>query len=182
MTKILASLLDRGLLGGKAYGKTCIYVARQDNFPAPSNEELETIDEEIKQLVEQVAQQRESTQQSQARLNKLQNTLTVEEMQTRLMQVTKEMESLETRLQVLRSGDNKVDAAAKAKLDSQFDLLHKEWRLRKRMVCFSCCVANVSAWMRFMQSQRICRSRRKSLWKSLAWTWIPWRPSEGSSK
>jgi len=67
VTKILASLQERGLIYGKTYGKSVIYVARQDDRPAPSPEELESIDCEITALSSQLVTQREATRQVQNR-------------------------------------------------------------------------------------------------------------------
>lgn len=67
VVKVLASLHERGLIAGKTYGKSVIYVARQDDKPAPSPEELDAIDNEITKINGQLTLQREATRLAQAR-------------------------------------------------------------------------------------------------------------------
>lgn len=61
VTKALTTLVEKGEISGKAYGKQWVYVARQDTLPAPSPEELDRLDSEIEGLKASVAEQREAT-------------------------------------------------------------------------------------------------------------------------
>ena len=66
--KVLVSLADKGLITAKTFGKTVIYVARQDRIPAPSNKEIEEIDKDIAFISETLNAERESTKQAQHRI------------------------------------------------------------------------------------------------------------------
>jgi len=67
VTKALGTLLEKEEISGKAYGKQWVYVARQDTLPAPSPEDLETIDGEIEALKQELAAQKEATKHAQSR-------------------------------------------------------------------------------------------------------------------
>lgn len=58
--KALDSLADNGKISFKEYGKQKIYLARQDQFDIPNNEELNQMKEENSKLQEQLAEQRKA--------------------------------------------------------------------------------------------------------------------------
>lgn len=60
--------------------------------------------------------------------------MTNEEMAARIDLLEREIAAAEVKLTELRSGTRRVDPAEKAKVDAQYDVYSKEWRLRKRMV------------------------------------------------
>lgn len=59
--KALDSLADNGKISFKEYGKQKIYLARQDQFDIPNNEELNRMKEENSKLQEQLAEQKKAT-------------------------------------------------------------------------------------------------------------------------
>lgn len=134
MAKALTSLVEKGELNGKAYGKQWVYVARQDTLPAPSPDELEQYDLHLEQLKGTVSEQRERTKALQSQLSQLQSSLTNEQMIQRIAHLQSEIVSLDVKLEALRTGSRKVDPKEKAVIDKQFDLYTKEWKLRKRLV------------------------------------------------
>lgn len=56
--KALDSLADGGKISFKEYGKQKIYLARQDQFDIPNNEELNQMKEENAKLQEQLDEQK----------------------------------------------------------------------------------------------------------------------------
>lgn len=67
VTKALVSLAEKGEILGKAYGKQLLYVARQDNLPMPSPEDLDRLDGELESCKIKLQEQKETTKQLQAR-------------------------------------------------------------------------------------------------------------------
>ena len=65
VAKALTTLVEKGELSGKAYGKQWVYVARQDTLPTPSPEELDALDAEIESLKSRVASQKDLVRQAQ---------------------------------------------------------------------------------------------------------------------
>lgn len=58
--KALDSLADSGKISFKEYGKQKIYLARQDQFNIPNNEELNLMKEDNAKLQEQLNEQKKS--------------------------------------------------------------------------------------------------------------------------
>lgn len=58
--KALDSLVDSGRISFKEYGKQKIYLARQDQFDIPNNEELNHMKEENAKLQEKLVEQRKA--------------------------------------------------------------------------------------------------------------------------
>lgn len=58
--KALDSLADSGKISFKEYGKQKIYLARQDQFNIPNNEELNQMKEENAKLLEQLNEQKKA--------------------------------------------------------------------------------------------------------------------------
>lgn len=58
--KALDTLADNGRISAKEYGKQKIYLARQDQFDIPNNEELNRMKEENAQLQQQLEEHRKA--------------------------------------------------------------------------------------------------------------------------
>lgn len=58
--KALDNLADSGKISFKEYGKQKIYIARQDQFDIPNNEELNRMKEANRQLQEQLEEQKKA--------------------------------------------------------------------------------------------------------------------------
>lgn len=58
--KALDSLADSGKISFKEYGKQKIYLARQDQFNIPNNEELNQMKEENSKLQEQLGERKKA--------------------------------------------------------------------------------------------------------------------------
>lgn len=58
--KALDSLADSGKISFKEYGKQKIYLARQDHFDIPNNEELNQMKEENSKLQEQLSERKKA--------------------------------------------------------------------------------------------------------------------------
>lgn len=73
--KALDSLADSGKISFKEYGKQKIYMARQDQFNIPNNEELNQMKEENAKLQEQLNEQKKAIADVEAGKNIVQKTL-----------------------------------------------------------------------------------------------------------
>lgn len=67
VAKALTTLVEKGEISGKAYGKQWVYVARQDLLEAPSPADLEQLDSTIEDLKIKTADQKEAVKQLQSR-------------------------------------------------------------------------------------------------------------------
>lgn len=67
VTKALNSLVEKGEVSEKTYGKQQVFVIRQDSLPTPSPKELAILDNELQQLHEALASQKEKTKLLQSR-------------------------------------------------------------------------------------------------------------------
>lgn len=67
VTKALSSLVEKGEVSEKAYGKQQVFVIRQDALPTPSPEELAILDSELQQLQDALVSQKEKTKLLQSR-------------------------------------------------------------------------------------------------------------------
>lgn len=63
MQKALDGLADGGKISFKEYGKQKIYIARQDQFDIPNNEELNQMKEENAKLQQELEEQKKAISQ-----------------------------------------------------------------------------------------------------------------------
>ncbi|KAJ3035288.1 hypothetical protein HDV00_004106 [Rhizophlyctis rosea] len=133
VTKILGQLTEEEQIHGKQYGKQWVYVAKQDDLPAPSQEELDAMDQRMEALKAERSGTKEQIKQSQSTLNDLQSSLTNEQLAHRLEALDKENAKLSARLETLRSNPIQMSAADKSRIESNLDSMRTQWRKRKRM-------------------------------------------------
>lgn len=143
VAKALTSLVEKGEISGKAYGKQWVYVARQDMQPAPSSADLEALDEELTQIKTALAEKREANRQLQMRLHELVSSLSDEQMVQRIATLEPAICTLEAKLGQLQSGARHVDPAEKAAVDKKYELYSKEWKSRRRLVKIRQCMINI---------------------------------------
>ncbi|KAL0909521.1 hypothetical protein M5K25_020396 [Dendrobium thyrsiflorum] len=115
--KALDTLADSGQISFKEYGKQKIYLARQDQFKIPSNQELDQMKKENCQLQEQIDVQKKARSEIEA------------ESETYLLQVYE----MEAKLKKLRDGVILVKPEEKKLIEQTFNEKMNHWRKRKRI-------------------------------------------------
>ncbi|KAI9347951.1 Tat binding protein 1-interacting protein-domain-containing protein [Zopfochytrium polystomum] len=133
VAKVLAQLLDQGLIHGKAYGKQWVYVAKQSPETNLSAEDAYALDKRLEDLSHEVEKMRETTNRLQHNLNQLNKALTVDELRARAASLQAEIADMEPRLEGLKAGTRVVSPEEKARVDKLLEQCRKEWRARKKL-------------------------------------------------
>ncbi|KAI3467112.1 hypothetical protein Pfo_023775 [Paulownia fortunei] len=131
--KALDSLADGGKISFKEYGKQKIYLARQDQFDIPNNEELNQIKEENSKLQEQLNERKKAIAEVEGEIKALQSNLTLEEIQARQIQLGNEIKQMEEKLIKLRQGVTLVSPEERQAVEKIYTNMINQWRRRKRM-------------------------------------------------
>ncbi|KAJ3047016.1 PSMC3 interacting protein [Rhizophlyctis rosea] len=133
VTKTLAQLVDEQTIHGKQYGKQWVYVAKQDELPAPSQDELDTMDERMEALKAEVSAVKDEIKQSQSTLNGLESSLTNDQIVDRLRILEEENKNRAARLNKLRDNPVQMSSEDKKRIETGLESMRTEWRKRKRM-------------------------------------------------
>ncbi|KAL7091040.1 hypothetical protein ACP275_12G080400 [Erythranthe tilingii] len=131
--KALDSLADSGKISFKEYGKQKIYLARQDQFDIPNNEELNQMKEENAKLQEQLSEGKKAIAEVEGEIKALQTNLTLEEIHARQIQLGDEVNQMEERLIKLRQGVTLVTPEERQAVEKIYTNMINQWRRRKRM-------------------------------------------------
>ncbi|KAK6242828.1 hypothetical protein SCA6_008217 [Theobroma cacao] len=131
--KTLDTLADSGKISFKEYGKQKIYLARQDQFNIPNNEELASMKEENAKLQEQLEQQKKAITGVEGEIKILQSNLTLEQIYDKEEKLRKEVKEMEDKLVKLRGGVTLVRPEEKRAVEAIYSEKMSQWRRRKRM-------------------------------------------------
>ncbi|KAK2635833.1 hypothetical protein Ddye_030625 [Dipteronia dyeriana] len=131
--KALDSLADGGKISFREFGKQKIYIARQDHFDIPNNEELIQMKEENAKLQQQLEEQKKATGLVEGEIKALQTNLTLEQIREREVKLRKEVKEMEDRLVKLRGGVTLVKPEDRKAVEEMFLEKLNQWRKRKRM-------------------------------------------------
>ncbi|OMP06802.1 Tat binding protein 1-interacting [Corchorus olitorius] len=131
--KALDTLADSGKISFKEYGKQKIYIARQDQFDIPNNEELASMKEENAKLQEQLEQQKKAISEVEGEIKSLQSNLTLEQIHEKEAKLRKEVKEMEDKLDKLRGGVTLVSPEERRAIEAMFSEKMNQWRRRKRM-------------------------------------------------
>ncbi|KAK3222574.1 hypothetical protein Dsin_009599 [Dipteronia sinensis] len=131
--KALDSLADGGKISFREFGKQKIYIARQDQFDIPNNEELIQMKEENAKLQQQLEEQKKATGLVEGEIKALQTNLTLEQIREREVKLRKEVKEMEDRLVKLRGGVTLVKPEDRKVVEEMFLEKLNQWRKRKRM-------------------------------------------------
>ncbi|XP_010458788.1 PREDICTED: homologous-pairing protein 2 homolog [Camelina sativa] len=131
--KALDSLADSGKITFKEYGKQKIYIARQDQFEIPNNEELAQMKEDNANLQEQLQEKKKTITEVESEIKSLQSNLTLEEIQEKDTKLRKEVKEMEDKLIKLREGITLVRPEDKKAVEDMYADKINQWRKRKRM-------------------------------------------------
>ncbi|XP_075521156.1 homologous-pairing protein 2 homolog [Primulina tabacum] len=131
--KALDSLADGGKISFKEYGKQKIYLARQDQFDIPNNDELNQMKEENAKLQEQLTEQKKAVAEVEGEIKVLQSNLTTEEIQAKKAKLVNEVNQMEEKLIKLRQGVTLVSPEERQHVEKNYTDMINQWRRRKRM-------------------------------------------------
>ncbi|XVF86028.1 hypothetical protein PTKIN_Ptkin17bG0167700 [Pterospermum kingtungense] len=131
--KALDTLADSGKISFKEYGKQKIYLARQDQFNIPNNEELASMKEENAKLQEQLQQQKKAIAEVEGEIKSLQSNLTLEQIRDKESKLRKEVKEMEDKLVKLRGGVTLVRPEERRAIEAMYSEKMNQWRRRKRM-------------------------------------------------
>ncbi|KAG2665353.1 hypothetical protein I3843_15G004800 [Carya illinoinensis] len=131
--KALDTLADTGRISFKEYGKQKIYIARQDQFDIPNNEELNRMKEENASLQQQLQEQKKAIGEVEGEIRTLQSNLTLEQIWDREAKLRKEVKEIEDKLEKLRGGVTLVRPEDRKAVENMYSEKLSQWRRRKRM-------------------------------------------------
>ncbi|CAA0808995.1 Homologous-pairing protein 2 homolog [Striga hermonthica] len=131
--KALDGLADAGKISFKEYGKQKIYLARQDQFEIPNNDELNQMKGENSKLQEQLDERKKAVAKVEAEIKALQSNLTLEEILSRQIQLGNEAKQMEEKLIKLRQGVTLVSPKERQAVEMLYTSMMNQWRKRKRM-------------------------------------------------
>ncbi|XP_061375140.1 homologous-pairing protein 2 homolog [Gastrolobium bilobum] len=131
--KALDNLADGKRISFKEYGKQKIYLARQDQFEIPNNEELNQMKEQNANLQKGLDDQKKNVSEVEAEIKSLQSNLTLEQICEREVNLRMEVQEMENRLTKLRGGVTLVRPEERKAVEDMFSEKISQWRKRKRM-------------------------------------------------
>ncbi|PKA53560.1 Homologous-pairing protein 2 like [Apostasia shenzhenica] len=131
--KALDILADSRQISFKEYGKQKIYLARQDQFKIPNNQELDQMKNENNKLQEEINSQKKAISEIEAEIRALQSNLTMEEIWSKQAKLQAEVCEMEEKLGKLRDGVVLVKPEDKKLIEEAFCEKMNQWRKRKRI-------------------------------------------------
>ncbi|KAF5745278.1 ous-pairing protein 2 [Tripterygium wilfordii] len=131
--KTLDNLADSKRISFKEYGKQKIYLARQDQFDIPNNEDLSKMKEENSKLQQQLQDQKRTISEVEGEIKTLQSNLTLEQIVEKKAELGKEVKEMEDKLMKLRGGVTLVRPEDRKAVEEIYSEKISQWRKRKRM-------------------------------------------------
>ncbi|GAA0148620.1 DNA metabolism protein [Lithospermum erythrorhizon] len=131
--KALDNLADSGKISFKEYGKQKIYIARQDQFDIPNNDELNEMKDENANLQDKLNETKRAISEVEGENKALQSNLTLKEIHAKEIKLRKEVEEMENRLTKLREGVVLVSPEERKAVEAMFSDSIIQWKKRKRM-------------------------------------------------
>ncbi|GAB1601143.1 homologous-pairing protein 2 homolog [Argonauta hians] len=134
VTKSLDELAESGKIRKKTYGKQCVYVADQNNFPTLSDAEMKGLEEDIQKLTSKLQSVQNEVNSLDREQKQLNSCLSTEEAKQQLATYTQQNAVLSEKLAKLKSGNTVViTKEEKEKVYQDRQKFVKEWKKRKRM-------------------------------------------------
>lgn len=132
--RALASLVAKGTVHKKEYGKSNIFILSQGGLELPDAEEAAAVDAEVKELTARVGELGETLGGLRGRVSELQGTLSLDEAVAELERVTAVVAAKEERLSKLGDGSRLLSKEDKLAVEAKYFALLSAWRTRKRLV------------------------------------------------
>ncbi|KAJ3330399.1 hypothetical protein HDU76_005759 [Blyttiomyces sp. JEL0837] len=132
VTKLLAQLQETQQIHGKQYGKSWVYVAKQDEPGDEGDVDINQMERDIEALQEQVTALKAENSKAEKEFNEITSSLKDDELREEIDRLEHENTSLQERLDTVRKGKVKISIEDKKKAEKEFDECRKQWRVRKR--------------------------------------------------
>lgn len=132
--KALDSLVADGNINSKTYNKQTVYVANQSQFPEVNDAELKEMEAQITTMTQKLKDSTEAQRRLDSELQVLNTSLTTNEAQAHVTELTKVCSQYEEKLKVLQSNTSAVSPDERQEIVKARTTYIKEWRKRKRMV------------------------------------------------
>ncbi|XP_077230664.1 tat-binding protein 1(Tbp-1)-interacting protein (TBPIP) [Tasmannia lanceolata] len=131
--KALDALSDSGQISFKEYGKQKIYIARQDQFNIPNNDELDQMKKENSNLQEELTGQKKAVGEVETEIRALQSNLTLEQICSKEANLKTEVSGMEEKLNKMRGRTPLVKPEERKVVEETYSEKIKQWRRRKRI-------------------------------------------------
>lgn len=132
--RALASLVSKGSLHRKEYGRANIFIVSQEGIDLPDADEAAAVDDEIKALTAASAEADERIAALRARSAQLGGTLSVEEATAEVARLDEVIEEKKARREVCGDASNLMSKEDKLKAEAAYFLYLSAWKKRKKMV------------------------------------------------
>lgn len=132
--KALDSLVADGKISSKTYNKQTVYVANQSQFPEVNDAELKEMEAQIGTMTQKLKDSTDAQRRLDSELQVLNNSLTTDDAQAQVAELTKVCSHYEEKLKLLQSNTNAVSPEERQQTVKARTTYIKEWRKRKRMV------------------------------------------------
>ena len=130
----LASLVEKGSVTKKEYGKAKIFIASQKNIALPNEDETNELKQQIGTLSTQVDEKTGSVRAKRARVAELKAQLSLAEARQRAEKLREEIGGKETKLEALGDGSALMSKEDKLKLETNYYTAITAWKKYRRIV------------------------------------------------
>lgn len=130
----LASLIEKGLVKKKEYGKAKIFILAQDKIELPDPDEVKRLDEELKAMITELSDVKERNENLQATVDLLKGQYTLEQARTRDTDLTDELAGKEQKRAELGDGSKLMTTEDKLKLEKDYYNVRGLWKRYRRIV------------------------------------------------
>jgi vacuolar-type H+-ATPase subunit I/STV1 len=132
--RALASLVAKGIVSKKEYGKMSIFILAQDKLELPDQDETDLVDGEIKDLTCKIKTLDENISSYRDQVGRLQSVRTLDEAREELKRLEEEIAKKEVKLSKLGDGSNLIGEDEKLILEVAYFNVLSAWKKRKNMV------------------------------------------------
>jgi hypothetical protein len=132
--RALASLVAKGIVSKKEYGKMSIFILAQDKLELPDQDAMNLVDSEIKDLTCRIKVLDENISISRDQVGRLQSIRTLDEARDELERLETEISKKEMKLSKLGDGSNLIGEDEKLILEIAYFSVLSAWKKRKNMV------------------------------------------------
>eukprot|EP00878_Enallax_costatus_P011562 GHUV01012070.1.p1 GENE.GHUV01012070.1~~GHUV01012070.1.p1 ORF type:complete len:226 (+),score=73.69 GHUV01012070.1:308-985(+) len=129
--KACDALVDSGQIVCKEFGKTKLYMPKQEGLEVLPKEELDSKKAELKQLQEQLTAAHKAVKAAESELRSWQSSFTVEELRVRVAELSSTRDQQLNKLQGLRSGAKLVSPEERRTTEASFRQALDCWRKRR---------------------------------------------------
>lgn len=130
----LASLVAKGTVRKKEYGKTKLFLLSQKNIELPDEEETKAIEDELKTLTAELQSVTAEVADFRSQEAALRAKLTVDEATKQCEDLEKEMEEKQAKLALLGDPSKLPTKEDKLEVEKEYFRMRMAWKKRKRIV------------------------------------------------